>query len=86
MYQHLSTFMIFAMTLLLFLLFFFQVFWLSGNPLSSEPGYRRRVIRKLQQIKKLDNIGTLHGISCICAQNCVLYSIVFLYFTLEAKS
>ena len=34
-----------------------QVVWLSGNPLSAEPGYRGKVIRQLQQIKKLDNIG-----------------------------
>lgn len=43
--------------LLLHDILFFQVVWLSGNPLSSEPGCRRRVIRKLQQIKKLDNVG-----------------------------
>jgi hypothetical protein len=41
------------------LLVFSQVVWVSGNPLSSEPGYRKKVIRKLQQIKKLDNIGEL---------------------------
>ena len=39
---------------------------MSGNPLSSEPGYRRKVIRKLQQIKKLDNIG--ESISCSYSQ------------------
>ena len=36
-----------------------QVVWLSGNPLSTEPSYRGKVIRQLQQIKKLDNIGKL---------------------------
>ena len=34
-----------------------KVVWLTGNPLSNEPGYRPRVLKKLQQVKKLDNTG-----------------------------
>ena len=37
--------------------FVLQIVWLSGNPLSSEPGYRGSMIKRLQQIKKLDNVG-----------------------------
>ena len=36
-----------------------QVVWLSGNPISIEPGYRRNVAKQLKQIKKLDNVGKL---------------------------
>jgi hypothetical protein len=61
MYQHFLKYNIWNLPMVSLLIFFFfpQVVWVSGNPLSSEPGYRKKVIRKLQQIKKLDNIGEL---------------------------